>query len=60
MCSYDRPNWASPTVPTAPGGYAIHVDTLAWGVTRMLRNLFADTRQADAAEATAEVLLRRS
>lgn len=59
MSSYDRPHWMSPTVMAAPGGYAIHVETLAWGVTRMLRNLFADTDQADAAEATARVLLRR-
>jgi hypothetical protein len=59
MSSYERPHWMSPTVISDPGGYAIHVDTLAWGVTRMLRNLFADTGQANAAEATARVLLRR-
>lgn len=58
MSSYGRPDWASPTVTAAPGGYEVHVDTLAWGVTRMLRNLFADTGQADAAEATAKLLLQ--
>lgn len=57
MRSYDRPGWMSPTVTAEPGGYVIHVDTLAWGVSRMLRNLFGDVHQADAAEATARQLL---
>lgn len=57
MLSLERPGWMSPTVTREPGGYAIHVDTLAWGVTRMLRNLFADGAEADAADATARALL---
>lgn len=57
MSSIERPQWIAPTVIADPGGYAIHVDTLAWGVTRMLRNLFADPDQADAAEVTAQMLL---
>jgi hypothetical protein len=59
MSSCDRPQWIGPTVTADPGGYAIHVNTLAWGVTRMLRNVFGDADQADAAEATARGLLRR-
>lgn len=59
MSSYRRPDWTGPTVIAASGGYEVHVDTLAWGVTRMLRDLFADTSQADQAEATAKVLLGR-
>lgn len=59
MSSCVQPNWLPATVTEEPGGYVIHVDTLAWGVTRMLRNLFADHVQAQAAEGTATELISR-
>jgi hypothetical protein len=58
MSSYERPEWLGPTVGSEPGGYVVHVPTLAWGVHRMLRDLLSDPEQADAAEATARSLLR--
>lgn len=57
MSSYPKLEWLSATITEELGGYTIHVDTLAWGVTRMLRDLFADDIQASAAEATARKLL---
>lgn len=59
MGSPERPAWMQETISSEPGGYVVHVATLAWGVTRMLRNLFADDEQADAAEQTARWLLGR-
>lgn len=48
MGSAARPAWMAATITSEPGGYAVHVATLIWGVTRMLRNLFADAQQANA------------
>lgn len=58
MSSYQKLDWLPATVGEEPGGYAIHVETLAWGVTRMLRDLFADDDQASRANSTAEQLLQ--
>jgi hypothetical protein len=41
-------------------GYTINIDALAWGLTRLLRDLFADDTQSSAAEATARELLQLS
>lgn len=57
MGAENRPNYMIATVTAEPGGYVISVVTLAWGVTRLLRNLFADSNHADAAETTACRLL---
>lgn len=57
MGAESRPGWTNATVAAEPGGYVISVVTLAWGVTRLLRNLFADANHADAAETTARQLL---
>lgn len=59
MSSYERPEWLGPTVDNEPGRYVIYVAALAWGVHRMLRDLFADSAEVDAADATARALLRR-
>ncbi len=59
MSSYIKLAWLSATITNEYGGHAIHVDTLAWGICRMLRDLFADEVQASAADATARELLRR-
>jgi hypothetical protein len=59
MSSPERPVWMDATITSEPGGYVVHVSRLAWGVTRMLQNLFADDDEASAAEATARSLLRR-
>jgi hypothetical protein len=57
MSSYAKPNWLAETVTEELlGGYTLAVDTLAWGATRMLRDLFADDAQSFAAEATAKKL----
>ncbi len=56
MSSNEKPEALDPTITTGPGGYTVSVVTLAWGVHRMLRNLFADEEQATATEATARTL----
>jgi hypothetical protein len=56
MSSYERPDALEPTIESGPDGYTVHVVTLAWGVARMLRDLFADEEQAANAEATARAL----
>ena len=58
MSSYVKLDWLSPTIAIDYGSHAIHVDTLAWCICRMLRDLFADADQASAAEATARKLLQ--
>jgi hypothetical protein len=58
MSSYERPDSLWPTITTEVGGYAVSVPSLAWGTTRLLRDLFADESEASAAEATARALLR--
>jgi hypothetical protein len=58
MSSYVKLDWLSATITIKYGGHAIHVDTLAWGVCRMLRDLFADEVQASAADETPRGLLR--
>lgn len=58
MSSYARPALVLATVTAEYGGYAIYVETLAWGITRMLRDLFADEDQASRADATARELLQ--
>jgi hypothetical protein len=57
MASHERPNWLGPTVQRRRGAYIVRVHVLAWGVHRLLRDLFADEEQAEAAEATAQTLL---
>jgi hypothetical protein len=59
MSSPERPAAMEATIASQPGGYVVHVATLAWGLTRTLRNLFADAEQAGAAEGTARWLLGR-
>jgi hypothetical protein len=56
LSSRERPILLDPTIRSAPDGYTVHVVTLAWGVHRMLRNLFANEEQAKGAEATARAL----
>ena len=56
LSSRERPVWLDPTVRSGPDGYTVSVVTLAWGVHRMLRNLFANEEQAKGAEATARAL----
>ena len=58
MRSYERPDWVGATVGSEPGGYVVNVVALSWGVQRMLRNLFEDAEQTNAAEMTAQSLLR--
>lgn len=59
LSSYEKPHvLTAPTVANGYGGYSIHVETLAWGVTRMLRNVFDDDEQATLANNTARELLR--
>jgi hypothetical protein len=57
MASYERPNWLGPTVERRGGAYVVRVHVLAWGAHRLLRDLFADDEQADAAETTAQALI---
>ena len=54
LSRFEKPGWLEPTIRSDPDGYAVSVPTLAWGVHRMLRNLFADEAQAKGADATAE------
>ena len=56
LSNRERPVWLDPTVRSGPDGYTVYVVTLAWGVHRMLRNLFANEEQAKGAEATARAL----
>jgi hypothetical protein len=56
MSSFDKPEPLDPTIKDGPDGYTISVLTLAWGVHRMLRNLFGDEEQARKAESTARAL----
>lgn len=56
LTSFDKPIWLEPTVKTAQDGHTFNVVTLAWGVQRMLRNLFADPMQAQRADSTARKL----
>ena len=58
LSSYERPELLAATVAEEYGGYAIHVETLAWGVTRMLRDLFDEDVQASRADDTARRLLQ--
>jgi hypothetical protein len=53
MSSCERLEWLDPTIAAEPRGYAVHVGPAGVGVTRMLRDRFADDVQSDAAEATA-------
>jgi hypothetical protein len=57
MSSYEQPALVFATVARQHGAYGIYVESLAWGVTRMLRDLFADDEQASKADATARELL---
>jgi hypothetical protein len=57
LSSYEKLDWLPATITHDYGGYAIHVDALAWGVARMLRHLFADEEQASRANDTAGKLL---
>jgi hypothetical protein len=57
MGTYERPVWVGPTVTTDGSQYTVRVLALAWGLHRLLRDLFADTDQASKAEATAKALL---
>jgi hypothetical protein len=45
------------TISEEPASWVVDVNVLAWGVSRMLRILFADEAEADAADATAAKLL---
>jgi hypothetical protein len=57
MGTYERPVWVGPTVTTDGSQYTVRVLALAWGLHRLLRDLFADAEQASKAEATAQALL---
>jgi hypothetical protein len=59
LSCYEKAEWLPATIRSQYGGYAISVDALAWGVTRMLRDLFGDEDQARPADATARRLLQR-
>ena len=56
LSSRERPVCLDPTIRSGPDGYTVYVVTLAWGVHRMLRNLFANGEHAKGAEATARAL----
>lgn len=58
LSSYEKVDWLPATITHDYGGYAIRVDTLAWGVCRTLRDLFRDDGQASRANDTAAKLLQ--